>query len=267
MGLLDDVAKANRRAVYALIQRLVNQQGVPHAAGEPAPGSVPDADDELPWIGRSERARPDVAVAPAEDYELERDVQVQYLFSKCPVLRCVMERVNLTASLTKDETLVLIHTFGHLDNGPKAVNEILQRCSNLEPSLLMKSPLRGNPMSCPKIRSRVPAITSAVACNCSFDPTVNIYPTPLIHIYSMKKEPVGHPLGITLSSMQFQNLLQEYLKLRKQAQETALLLKKVETELKKVFDEAGVSSIQTPLGELQKTTRDDGQIVFALSFG
>jgi len=122
-------------------------------------------------------------------------------------------------------------------------------------------------MSCPKIRSRVPQITSAVACNCSFDPSVNIYPTPLIHVYAMKNDPIGHPLGVTLQSLQFQNLLQEYLRLRKQAQETALLLKKVESELSRVFDEASVSSIQTPLGELQKTTREDGQIVFALSFG
>lgn len=257
---METFEKASRRAVYALIQRITAPKGA--SPPQPAPSSAPPA-EEPPWETSPDESG--LSPLPSESYDVERDAQVQYLLSRCPVLRSIVERVNRSAGLTKDETLVLIHVLGHLDQGPKAVNQILQRCAHVEPSLLLKSPLRGNPMSCPKIRSRVPQITSAVACNCRFDPSVNLYPTPLIHIHSMKNAPVSHPLGVTLDSMQFQQLLQEYLKLKQQAQEVSLLLRKVESQLTAFFDEAGVSTVQTPMGELTRVQAEGGKTVFTLT--
>ncbi len=265
LEFLQSIPRVKRRAVYAVIQRLVEAG---RAAAPTPPQQVPQPveDEEPPWeTAPQEPARLTPAV-PAEDYDLERDLEVQVLLSRCPTIRSLVEKVSHTASLTKEETLVLIHTLGHLTKGPLAVNQVLQRCRYVEPSLFLKSPLRGNPVSCPKIRSRVPDITSTVACNCTFDPEINLYPTPLIHVYSMRREPPAHPLGLALNTLQFQNLLQEYLRVRRQVDEALLALKRLEGQLRQVFTEAGVTSLRTPLGELQLIKREDGQEAFVLNF-
>ena len=75
--------------------------------------------------------------------------------ARCPALKAVVDNLNRTLQVSRDETQVLIHTLGHLEHGPEAVNALFQRCLNADPSLFLKSRLRGNPMSCPKIRVRI----------------------------------------------------------------------------------------------------------------
>lgn len=260
LELLQSVTKAPRRALYALIQRL---QATP-AATAPAPSRPAEPGDaaapggEPPW----EEAPATLPGAP-DIYHLDQDVQFQFLLSKCPVLHALAEKVNQTSLLSKDETLVLIHTVGHLDNGPAAVNELFQRCHNADPALFLKSRLRGHPMSCPKIRSRIPDITAAVACNCAFDLAVNLYPTPLIHLHGLKPG-AALPSAISLDSLQFHHLLQEYVKLRKQLRETQLLLARYEQQLADFFAAAGVEEVQTPLGKLRITRPENGGPTFLL---
>ena len=256
LELLQGVAKASRRAVYAVIQRL---QAAPGPEPPPAPTPPPPEDAAPPW--ETEPTAPPLPGAP-EIYHLDQDVQLQHLLHKCPVLAALVEKVNQTSLLTKDETLVLVHTLGHLEHGPAAVNELFQRCLNADPALFLKSRLRGHPMSCPKIRARIPDITAAVACNCAFDLAVNLYPTPLIHLHSLK--PGAAPTGLALDSLQFQHLLQEYLKLRKQLRETQNLLSRYEDQLADFFGSAGVATVQTSLGRLRLEKNQDGVISFVL---
>jgi hypothetical protein len=255
LELLLSAAKATRRAVYGVIQRL--QSG---AAARPEPAAVAppeEPEEEPPW---GEGPAPTVLPGAPEIYHLDQDVQFQYLLSKCPVLKALAEKVNQTSRLTKDETLVLIHTVGHLDHGPAAVNELFQRCQNADPALFLKSRLRGHPMSCPKIRVRIPEITSAVACNCAFDLAVNLYPTPVIHMHGLK----AGAAGLGLESLQFQHLLEEYVKLRKQLRETQRLLGRYEEQLQNIFAEAGVESVQTSLGTVRMEKKEEGKVTFLL---
>ena len=262
LEVLLSVAKAPRRAVYALIQRL--QAGVgarpprTPARNRWPPPAKPEA--EPPW----ETAASAAPLPGAPDiFHLDQDPQFQFLLSKCPVLHALAEKINQTSLLTTDETLVLIHTVGHLENGPAAVNELFQRCVNADPALFLKSRLRGHPMSCPKIRARIPDITAAVACNCAFDLAVNLYPTPIIHLHGLKPGAAA-PTGLTLDSLQFQNLLQEYVKLRKQLRETQLLLGRYEQQLAEFFGAAGVEEVQTPLGVLRRQEDKGGKVSFIL---
>ena len=257
LDLLQSVSKAGRRAVYAFIQRL--QAGGPIPTPRPTPPPPAADDTSPPW-----EAEPGPTPLPGapEVYHLDQDLQFQHLLNKCPVLHALVDKVNQTSLLSKDETLVLIHTVGHLEHGPAAVNELFQRCLNADPALFLQSRLRGHPMSCPKIRSRIPDLTAAVACNCAFDLSVNLYPTPLIHLHSLK--PGAAATGQTLDSLQFQHLLQEYVKLRKQLRETQALLARYEEQLAAFFREAGVESVQTPLGCLRLDKKQDGNIVFVL---
>ncbi len=174
-----------------------------------------------------------------------------------------MDQLNRTTQVSRDETQVLIHTLGHLEHGPAAVNELFQRCQNADPSLFLKSRLRGNPMSCPKIRARIPHITSLVDCNCAFDLTSNLYPTPLIHVQSLAGPPAA-PLGLTVDSLQFQSLLKDYLKLRQQFRETQTLLTRYESRLAQFFEEAGVSEVTTSLGRLRCHRQENGEVTFTL---
>lgn len=264
LNFLESVSKASRRTIYGFIQRI-------SAGMAPAAAVRPPADNEEPPFEISDE---DMRPAPGRaefkqsyepPYDIDSDPEFQHLMLKCATLRSIVDKVNQTSRLSKDETLVLIHSLGHMKHGPDAVNTIFQRCINADPSLFLKSQLKGNPISCPKIKTRIPDITSAVQCNCSFDMSVNLYPTPLIHIRNIKGGGRAEtPLGVTVDSLQFQNLIQDYVKLRKQLRETQLLLKRYEENLRAFFEEAGVESVNTPLGELRLVKKESGEIGFVL---
>ncbi len=255
LGLLNTFTKASRRAVYSLIQRL---------QGSPGSASVPQAAPETtepPW---EEGTKLPPSTPEAPPYHLENDVQVQCLLNRCATLQALVIQVTQTARLSKDETLVLIHTLGHLEHGPEAVNTLFERCLNADPTLFLKSPLRGHPMSCPKIRSRIPHLTATVNCNCAFALGVNLYPTPLIHLQALETAKTSAPASHVVDSWQFQNLLQDYLKLRRQLHETQVQLGRCEEALSQFFQEAGVESVQTPLGTLHCRPQEDGKVIFSL---
>lgn len=251
LGFLAQIVRAPRIAVHRAIQRLHPVQALPTPTPEPPP------EEEAP-----QPATPPPLAASEAPYDLERDQQFQFLLLKCPTLRALVEKVNRTSQLTKEETLVLLHTVGHLEHGPRAVNELFQRALNADPAWFLKSRLSGNPMSCPKIRARIPQLTSTVDCNCAFDLTTNLYPTPLIHVQSLA--PSAGPLGLTVDSLQFQNLLKDYLKLRQQLRETQLLLERYETRLVRFFEETGVETVDTPVGRLRCQKAADGKASFIL---
>ncbi len=262
LALLDEIAKASRRVIYAYIQRMMASPISDAARSEPETESPfreePDSTPAPFHAAKSKEARFE------PPYDIDTDPEFQTLMLKCPVLKSIVERVNQTGAISKEESLVLIHSLGHLSHGPEAVNAIFQRCTNADPALFLKSRLGGNPISCPKIRGRIPSITSAVACNCTFDLAVNLYPSPLIHVRAFSGSETPSPLAITADSMQFNNLVQDYIKLKKQLRETKLLLDRYATRLNSFFEEASVESVQTPLGELRRTKKEDGTASFTL---
>jgi hypothetical protein len=258
LGMLETVSKARKRTIYGVIQRLHGTMISLAPRPEPSPDDAPDAEVE------PEAPRRAAAPSLPEVYDLDRDPQFQHLVAKCPTIAEIVAKVNQTSMISKDETQALIHTLGHLDQGPDAVNAIFRRCLNADPALFLKSRLRGHPMSCPKIRTRLPEKSSRVACNCVFDLSVNLYPTPLIHVSSVSQKTAVSPLGLTVDSLQFQNLVQDYLKLRKQSREIRLLLERYEERLREFFDDAGVESVETPTGKLTIVKKDGDKVSFTL---
>jgi len=203
-----------------------------------------------------------------EEYHPEQDHQLQTLLSRCAVLRILVEQVHRTGRLSHEETQVLIHTLGHLEQGPAAVNDLFERAWQSDPALFLKSRLRGNPMSCPKIRARIPTVTAATDCNCIFDLGTNLYPSPLIHVREAEASLgfVGHRSlpAVAVDSLEFQNFLQDYLKLRKQLRESQLLLARYEERLAAFFDETGAESVHTTLGELRRERKEGEKSTFVL---
>jgi len=302
------VRKAGRRSIYAFIQQAHHRQttyfhsggelpgralpglpsgvadGAAHASRLPysptfteegGAGEFPPWEEEKGPEDRTgtgaRRGRPTLSSQMAgipEEYRPEQDRELQTLLSRCAVIRALVEQVHRIGRLSHEETQVLIHTVGHLEHGPAAVNNLFERAWQADPALFLKSRLRGNPMSCPKIRIRIPEITAAVGCNCVFDLETNLYPSPLLHV--REREVVAgagglRPLpAVAVDSLEFQNFLQDYLKLRKQLRESQSLLTRYEERLAGFFDETGVESVITALGELRRDRKAGEKPVFVL---
>ncbi|MBW2043171.1 MAG: tetratricopeptide repeat protein [Deltaproteobacteria bacterium] len=259
LGFLEAAQRVPRRTVYSLVQKLQSRKVISF----PGKGKPEPAKPAKPFETESEKESAPLPPVP-EAFDLDRDLEFQTLMLKCPVIKALVEKIHQTYRIEKDEAMVLIHTVGHLDHGPEIINELFERCAHADPTYFLKSRLKGNPMSCPKIRLRVPSVTSRVACNCTFDPDAHLYPTPVIHARAAVAAAGAGPMALTVDSVQFQNLVQDYLKLRKQLRELTVLMGKYENRIKSVFDDAGVEFIKTPLGNLKKVVTDDGAVAFSL---
>jgi hypothetical protein len=110
---------------------------------------------------------------------------VRHLLDQCPVLAELKHTVDEHRRLSHEEQLVLIHTLGHLEGGPLAVNYLLDKCIDVGPEKRMKDRLKGNPVSCPSIRKKIPHITRRLACNCAFEFAADRYPTPVLYLLTL----------------------------------------------------------------------------------
>ncbi len=149
-----------------------------------------------PEAERSEENRPPVVLPPAPswtDVDFERSLPFRKLLAGCPVLRRLKEKAMEERNLAYEEVVVLTHTFGHVPGGVAALNYLLALCPSVPRSAQLVSPLRGNPASCARIRSRIPHVTSRVACACAFPDAVDHYPTPLLHLRGLQPAPEPLP--------------------------------------------------------------------------
>lgn len=124
---------------------------------------------------------PPVPPPPWTEADFEADPDVSFLLAACPVLRELVRHALEHGTLTHDARLVLRHSLGHLPSGLLAYNFLHERTCGAEPERLI-SVLRGNPVSCPKIRARLPDITARVPCKCEFPWAEGTYPHPLLHL-------------------------------------------------------------------------------------
>lgn len=114
--------------------------------------------------------------------------KIKKIFEGCEVLNFIKEKVIRTGSISHDEALVLQHSLGYFPEGVLAVNYILSLVKDEIPeNFKLKSTLSGNPISCEKIRKRVPHIIPRVRCDCKF-PKKFGYPTPILHSRGVKDE-------------------------------------------------------------------------------
>ncbi|MHB2020942.1 MAG: CRISPR-associated primase-polymerase type A1 [Candidatus Xenobia bacterium] len=218
-----------------------------------APENDPSEPDEIPATTQRASATTELP------YAIEDDAETQLMLARCATLRALVDRAEACAQLSYDEAMVVVHTVGHLEHGPSAVNTLLRRCVNVDPSLHLKSRLRGNPMSCPKIRSRIPGVTSSVACNCEFQLGAGLYPTPLLHVESPSALPPG-----AMDSLQFQALLKDYLTAAQGLHDAQRRCETYSKRLGTWFDHAGIDEFRTPLGVLKRIRGEDGTVTFTL---
>ena len=186
LAALRAVRRCSRATLYAAIERLKAQC----AANDPpatvpfpgAPSEQPETMDETP----DKRLPPAPPPAPAwTEADFETDPPVRQLLAQCPVLAELKRTADEHRRLSHEEQLVLIHTLGHLEGGPHAVNYLFDKCIDVGPEKRMKDRLKGNPVSCPSIRKKIPHITRRLPCNCPFEFAPDRYPTPVLHLLTL----------------------------------------------------------------------------------
>lgn len=189
-----------REAFYAAIDRL--KALAPGAPGGSTAAASAASDEPAPWEDAGGHRKPNQPLPapppPAPiwtEADFESDPRVRHLLAECPVLAEIKRTVDDHRRLSHEEQLVLIHSLGHVAGGPQAVNYLLHKCVDVGPEKLMKDRLKGNPVSCPSIRKKIPHITRRVACCCPFEFAADRYPTPVLHLLTLP-EPALPPAAL-----------------------------------------------------------------------
>lgn len=174
-GALRRHPRLTRAALREAIAALKARAGTP-----PAPGATA-REAEPPEPPASELPVPTPAPAwTMADFDVHPEIG--RLMRGCAVLAALRDRALDHRRLSHDEQVVLKHALGHSGAGVLAVNYLLDRCADVSPADRLQTPLAGNPISCPRIRKRIPHITASVPCHCAFEFAPDHYPTPRLHL-------------------------------------------------------------------------------------
>jgi hypothetical protein len=186
-----------------------------------------------------------------------------FLTSKCEVLSHIVDQLHKTRTLGNDEKIILKFTLGNLDEGVELVNHLFGLLPDVKESELLKSKLAGNPISCPRIRKRLPQQTKYLKCSCDFG-ECGIYPNPLLHLKELYKSETGPLRRQEAHAIRFQNALQQYLKIKNEINERQLSLKEIEKYFHAYFDEQGLDEIATSIGVIKRVFHPNGTNEFII---
>ena len=216
--LLDGTGKPLAEPLAALRKVVRTPQKTLHAAldclklGEPS-GVSRRVEGQGAEFSREPEASADVAAPPAgppppppaaawTEADFDADPRLRHLLGHCPVLSELKRTVDEHRQLSHEEQLVLIHTIGHVEGGPLAVNYLLGKCLDVGPEQFMKDRLKGNPVSCPSIRKKIRHVTRRLPCNCTFDVAPDRYPTPVLHLLTLAETtPVPAPAAADVETL------------------------------------------------------------------
>jgi hypothetical protein len=167
-------------------------------------------------------------------------------------LGALVEKARTEHLLTYDEQLVLVHTLGYLTHGVEIVNAVLGACVNVYPQLLLKSPLRGNPMSCPKIRQRIPDVTRRIPCRCP-EQTEMGYPTPVLFLRMQATTPPD-----VWERVELQTMAETLLRLEGERRRLEAQMADLRQRLLDRMRRNGQDTVETPYGRVLRVQTPDG---------
>jgi tetratricopeptide (TPR) repeat protein len=252
-ALLREQPRLSREILYAAITAL--KAGVAPAEREASPPvPAPEPEEEAPEVERAAIQEAFPAPPPAwTAADFETNPEVAHLLRHCMVLAALKRKVEEHRRLTHDEQVVLMHSLGHSGAGVLAVNYLLDACVDVSPTTRLQSAFAGNPISCPKIRKRIPYITGSVACNCRFDSAPGQYPNPRLHLLTLAADaPAGPPeTARTPPAWNPADRAKALRVLRIKRQELDAETGKLETDLLAYMESTGVAEIAAGEGVLR----------------
>lgn len=236
-GLLRSHPRLSREALHAAIVEMKRVPVIPRASQAAGEGDAGGGLEAQP-VGPAPPAPPPVWTAA----DFKTNPEVAHLLRHCPVLDALRLKVERHQRLTHEEQVVLAHSLGHSSAGVLAVNFLLDRCVDATSSARLQSPLAGNPISCPKIRKRIPHVTAAVPCNCRFDFAPEHYPTPRLHLRTLEV-PASAPARVAEPAWDPVERVRVLALLRRQRQDLDEQIDAVEQQLVAWLEREGLAEL------------------------
>lgn len=199
------------------------------------------------------------------------------VLKQCNLMMYLCQKAMKTGYLTHFERLSILYVFGHLgEEGKQFVHQIMGYTLNYQYNVTEKfiQKLPGKPVSCVKLREQYKMVTAEYGCNCNFKRSKNCYPSPVLHAISSSndlQEDITLPTSRTLSKetekkvideinihKKAQELAAKILEMKKQKRSLDSSIAKVEKELGKIYDNAGVDCLETEMGMLVRRKTEMG---------
>lgn len=156
--------------------------------GEPAPAPAP-----APAAAPPPPAPSVAGPRPWTEADFDASPGVGPVLRGCAVLREVVRRALAERRLGREASVVLNHSLGHLPEGPRAVNYLYDRVPNFAAEQRMGAPHRGSPVSCARVRQRLPDVADQVGCDCRLEVAPGGYAHPLLHLDHAPAPPPPRP--------------------------------------------------------------------------
>lgn len=246
---LRTLARASRTSVESLLREFS-----PAAKSQRTAQSTSGAGDEDDHEQREADAprRPEPRAVETPPWLPEEDDSLQYLLEKCQVLSRLWRRGVVHGDLGPQERLVLRYTLGYMPTGVEAVNHVLSRCRGVDPAEFMKSPFRGFPMGCRRIRERIPDIAGAEGCPCPGTHGPQAHPLALL---------VGRPPG----PRPLEQWLLDWLKTRGELAALQAHERSLADRIRSLMAKEGLTEIRTRRGAV--SLGQQGQLLMAEGLG
>ncbi len=243
--------------LHAAIAALKERSAAPGRGG---PGPARDEEREEPRPAATDPGAFLPAPPAWTSADFETHPEVGTILRGCPVLAELRRKVERHRRLTHEEQVVLQHALGHSPAGVQAVNYLLDACVDAHPAARLQSPLAGNPISCPKIRKRIPQVTAAVPCHCLFDFAPGRYPTPRLHLLRPAPAPAAPaPTPSGAREWSATDRLRTFRALRVRLREVEAELRQVEAELVAYLERTGATELPAEDGVL-RLSQEAGQV-------
>ncbi len=191
-------------------------------------------------------------------FDILGDPELELLISKCKMLDFIVNKIVWEKECSDDEFNIVKHTLGHLKNGKKIINSILDMLKNTNEDLKLKKSLTGYPVGCKKLKQKVPEITARFDCKCDFNSNLKGYEHPLLHL--IDEELIETEISREKAdAIKFQNYLDMFLNTRKELKDKAEKLKQIEKRIYKYLNDKGLELIKTKFGVLRKVSHPNGE--------
>ena len=192
-------------------------------------------------------------------------------------MRYLCQKARNTGYLTHFERLSLLYVFGHMgEEGEEFLHKVMEFTLNYQYHITQRfiSKVPAKPISCLKLRDQYQKITAEYGCSCNFNRIKNCYPSPVLHAIKSgqdEKSNITLPTSRTLSkekeakvcdelnlNKKVYDITNKILEFKKQKRGIDKNIVKLERELEKLFDDAGIDCLEVEFGMLVRRKTNTG---------
>jgi|LSQX01.3.fsa_nt_gb hypothetical protein len=177
-----------------------------------------------------------------------------YLKEQCFALRNIVAELETKTFLDAKQKKIITYTIGTFSKGKDMANALLKKSSNWQSSDFLKSALKGNAMSCNKIRKLLNITPDNDLCSCDFSDLHPAYNSPILHL---ERYDQSRALPAQNQKSKLRETVSAYLDIKQKHQKYEIELKNLETQIYLYFDEIGVSEFDTGFGILKLSNKED----------